>query len=269
MEATLLKRNTGTLYLCDSHMPSFIHKAVRLVFRRRHRSRTPAMDPEEMALLDEVKSYAVVLSQYIPYFNHLTDEQKERFIKRVYFFKSSKQFHFHELDEDEDKVKVLVSAAAVQLTFGLRKYLLSYFKDIHIVPDAYPIAGYQGLYIGHVQPRSIHLSWKHFLEGYKNDKDNINVAIHEMAHALEYDHFIHDSGIDPELRSDFEKFRTITGPSFVHILLGKPSYLRGYAYTNAREFWAVSVEAFFENPAELKAQMPELYRHVSEVLNQG
>jgi Mlc titration factor MtfA (ptsG expression regulator) len=34
------------------------------------------------------------------------------------------------------------------------------------------------------------------------------------------------------------------------------------------EFWAVSVEAFFENPGGLRKNMPDLYEALSRVLNQ-
>jgi Mlc titration factor MtfA (ptsG expression regulator) len=35
-----------------------------------------------------------------------------------------------------------------------------------------------------------------------------------------------------------------------------------------QEFWAVNVEAFFENPAALKGNMPELYGTLCDILNQ-
>lgn len=89
-----------------------------------------------------------------------------------------------------------------------------------------------------------------------------------MAHALEYEHFIKGAEMDIEFRNDFEKYRQLTGPLFINVLLGKPSYLRNYAYTNMREFWAVTVEAFFENPNEFKKEMPALYKRVADVLNQ-
>lgn len=41
-----------------------------------------------------------------------------------------------------------------------------------------------------------------------------------------------------------------------------------YAATNFDEFWAVSVENFFENPFEFKEEHPELYRELCELLNQ-
>ncbi|MEJ0105339.1 MAG: hypothetical protein WDO19_23500 [Bacteroidota bacterium] len=60
---------------------------------------------------------------------------------------------------------VLISAAAVQLTYGLRNYLLPFFKDIYITADAYSTKAANDLYIGHVSPDGIYLSWKHFLKG--------------------------------------------------------------------------------------------------------
>jgi MtfA peptidase len=255
------------LNLAFCTMASIIHKIVRRLFRKVKPLSAEILPAEEVLLLKEVEGYAAIISACIPYFNQLTSKEKERFIKRVYFFKSCKSFHYIGLEE-KPEMAVLISAAAVQLTFGLRKYRLTYFKDINVLADAYAIPDYPGLYIGHVSPEGIYLSWKHFLEGYKNDTDNVNVAIHEMAHALEYENFISETGIDWDFRMDFEKFQEVTGPLFVHVLLGKPSYLRGYAYTNLREFWAVSVEAFFENPQALKDHMPHLYRIISEVLNQ-
>lgn len=248
-------------------MPSIIHKIVRRLFSKSKAVTAAPLPLEEEVLLKEIEGYEAIISAHIPYFNQLTDLEKQRFIKRVYFFKKAKTFHYVDILPNP-AMPILVSAAAVQLTFGLRKYRLTYFKDINILADAYAITDYPGLYIGHVSPQGIFLSWKHFLEGYKDDSDNINVAIHEMAHALEYENFISETGIDWDFRIDFEKFQSVTGPMFVHVLLGKPSYLRGYAYTNLREFWAVSAEAFFENPQVLKVQMPELYRLISEVLNQ-
>ena len=39
-------------------------------------------------------------------------------------------------------------------------------------------------------------------------------------------------------------------------------------FSNLHEFWAVSVEAFFENPKGLKENMPDLYEALCRVLNQ-
>lgn len=250
-------------------MPArIVRRIIRLVFTDNRRATSlPALEQEVEMLRQEIDFYHQVISRHIPYFNYLQPKEQMRFIQRTYYFLHSKQFHYHGLEATAE-MPVLISAAAVQISFGLRKYRLSFFRHIHVRADAYSIDEMPGLYIGHVAPRSIHISWKHFLHGYADESDNVNVAIHEMAHALHYENFLPDTQVDWDFRTAFEKFQQVTGPAFVEMWRGKPSYLRPYAYTNAQEFWAVTLEAFFENPHGLKKYMPQLYAMVSRVLNQ-
>ena len=197
----------------------------------------------------------------------MSEELKKKFLERVYQFKSIKNFHFLGITEQAE-IPILISAAAVQLTLGLEKYELPFFKDIYITADAYKSGDATELYVGHVAPDGIYLSWKYFLQGFSDEKDNVNVAIHELAHALAHERFIQESGVDWDFRTDFAKFSEQSGPEMIKWLMSRKSYLRPHAFTNFQEFWAVSVEAFFENPAEFKRQMPELYGSLSGVLNQ-
>jgi Mlc titration factor MtfA (ptsG expression regulator) len=225
--------------------------------------------PEEPEISDELLShYSFVIGSVFSYFNDLPHESKVKFVKRVYQFKSNKKFHFVGI-ENKDDIAILVSASAVQVTFGLKNYMMSYFKDIYILADAYQMDNEEELYIGHVAPNGIYLSFKHFLYGYSQKNDNVNVAVHEMAHALLYNNFFAQyGGTDSHFRLNYEKFSSSTGPILANVIANRRSYLRSYAFSNLHEFWAVSVEAFFENPAGLKENMPELYDALSRVLNQ-
>jgi hypothetical protein len=49
---------------------------------------------------------------------------------------------------------------------------------------------------------------------------------------------------------------------------GKRNLLGEYAAVNYHEFWAVSVETFFENPVCLKHELPELYQAMVSLLLQ-
>lgn len=247
-------------------MASLITKILKQLFSKKTIPAEQATYEEEM-LLHTVMEYSRIISQFIPYFTTLSSSEKQRFIKRTWYFRNSKIFHYIGLEE-KSEIPVLVSAAAVQLTFGLRRYKLGYFKHIYIMPDAYQFEKPGDLYIGHVSPKGIYLSWKHFLQGYENAADNVNVAIHEMAHALEYNNFMDHADADPKFRADFQLFPVVYGPAIAHMITTRRSYLRSYAYTNIREFWAVSVESFFENPAALKSAMPELYYVICEILKQ-
>ncbi len=216
---------------------------------------------------NEIQQYHSIIYPYIPYYQQLDDAGKLKFIDRAWKYRQSKQFHFLHMPE-ETIAPILISAAAVQLTFGLDKYQMDYFEDIYILPDAYSYPQSEELFIGHVAPDGIYLSWKHFLQGYADVSDNVNVAIHEMAHALQHNFFMEKAGVDPEFETDFEKLPPLYGPALARVMVNKRCYLRSYAYTNIQEFWAVSVEAFFENPQGLKDNMPALYNVIGNILNQ-
>ncbi len=247
-------------------MQSFLRK-LNSVFARGS-SHARATHPEEVAVPDDIyDNYSFVIGSLFTYFNDLSAEQKQRFVKRVYQFRAGKKFHFIGLENNED-IAILVSASAVQVTFGLRNFMLAHFKDIYVLADAYHMDNDEELYIGHVAPEGIYLSWKHFLYGYSHKNDNINVAVHEMSHALLYNNFFAQYGMDSHFRLNYEKFSSSTGPILADVITNRRSYLRSYAFSNLHEFWAVSVEAFFENPKGLKENMPDLYDALVRVLNQ-
>lgn len=221
-------------------------------------------DVDEMTF----NNYSFVIGSVFSYFNDLPQESKRKFIERVHRFRLQKKFHYIGLEKNEDTA-ILVSSSAVQVTFGLKNYQLSYFKDIYILADAYHMDNDDELYIGHVAPDGIYLSWKHFLYGYSYKNDNINVAVHEMAHAVLHNNFFAQYGAaDSHFRLNYEKFSTSTGQILADVITRRRSYLRSYAFSNMHEFWAVSVEAFFENPEGLKENMPDLYDALCKVLNQ-
>ena len=211
--------------------------------------------------------YSNLINLYIPYYKQLPEDLKKKFLQRTWHFRNIKSFHCVGMTEQAE-IPILISAAAVQLTLGLEKYELSFFKDIYITPDAYKAEGKEEIFIGHVSPTGIYISWKYFLQGYNDATDNVNVAIHELAHALAHENFMDEAGVDADFRTDFAKFSEVSGPVLARTLTRGNSYLRPYAFTNFQEFWAVSVEAFFENPAALKKNLPELYASLCNVLNQ-
>jgi hypothetical protein len=213
-------------------------------------------------------NYSFVIGSLFSYFNELPKHLKYRFVSRVHEYKQSKNFHFIGLEKNEDST-ILVSASAIQVTFGLKNYRMQHFSDIYILADAYRMDDDEELYIGHVAPEGIYLSWKHFLYGYTHKGSNVNVAVHEMSHALLYNNFFAPfGGIDKNFRLNYERFSSTTGPIFADVITKRRSFLRSYAFSNLHEFWAVSTEAFFEDPRGLKEHMPDLYEALCRVLNQ-
>ena len=224
------------------------------------------VNPPDTSITIE-SEYSSIISLYISYFNELPDEGKKRFLERTIHFRSIKHFSYIGMDERRE-IPILISAAAVQITFGFEKYELPFFKNIYVTPDAYQRTGEKEIFVGHVSPEGIFISWKYFLQGYTDSTDNVNVAIHEMAHALEHENFINDTDVDSSFRAEFTKFSSVSGPLFASAVVNRRSYLRDYAFSSMQELWAVSVEAFFEDPSGLKRSLPQLYGTLCDILNQ-
>ncbi len=213
-------------------------------------------------LLDEV------LTKRFPYYQHLDDADRAKFVQRIKKFISLKTFVIHD-NCGYKEMPILISATAIQISFGLDKYLLPHFNVFNIYPKeflgTYPFFRFL---LGNVSGNTINLSWKNFMEGYTFPSDGQNVGIHELAHALYYQTFIVEKHIDKKFKDTFIDFDNHGNKVYdLEKKAGKGLYT-SYAMKDFQEFWAESVEIFFEKPIQMKAIYPNLYAAISDLLNQ-
>jgi Mlc titration factor MtfA (ptsG expression regulator) len=209
-----------------------------------------------------------ILSRRSPYFNSLNKLQQDKFTERLDAFMKTKTFKTHDTRGFRE-MPVLISAAAIQVSFGLEEYLLPQFEFIHIYPEEFINTDSSDHFLeGNVSGRSINISWKHFLEGFLYPDDGDNVGLHEMAHAYYYQNFISRENIDPDFVSRFPQYNNTANK--VLALEKKPGndLFADYGLRNFQEFWATSVELFFEKPADLNNTYPDLYEVLKRLLNQ-
>lgn len=211
--------------------------------------------------------YHSVISRHFSYYNRLNLEEQRKFLFRTYQFQQAKNFHYIEVEATAE-MPILVSAAAVQLTFGLDQFKLGYFEDIFILRDDYHYGFYSRPFMGHVDQTGIYLSWDNFIKGIKGETRHCNVGLHEMGHALAYVNFITRTDEDKHFKKEFHNFSKVARPIFTSMQEGHKNLLGDYAATNYHEFWAVSVEIFFENPVLFRHEMPLLYEAMVRLLNQ-
>lgn len=226
-----------------------------------------AFSISEDELKQELEEYRQYIVPHFSYFNELTDLGKERFLQRVFWFRRKKQFHYERVLA-EPQMPVLISACAVQITFGLRKYRMPYFKHIYILPDQYTYGLNTQPWQGHVNRQGIHLSWKHFMHGYKVHGDRYNVGLHEMAHALVYVNFLGTFGRDRYFTEQFVQYKQKAESMLPALKKMNCNLFTPQAAHNYHECWAESVELFFENPLELYQHYPDLYNLIKALLNQ-
>jgi len=211
--------------------------------------------------------YHSIVSRYIKYYNRLSLEEQRKFLFRTHLFKKSRRFHYIEVNESAE-MPILISAVAVQLTFGLEKYMLDYFNDIFILKDDYHYGFYSRPFMGHVDQSGIYLSWDNFIKGISGQTPYCNVGLHEMGHALAYVTFITETEEDKHFKKEFKNFSKVARPIFADMQGGNRNLLGEYAAVNYHEFWAVSVETFFENPVCMRLDLPELYQAMVDLLRQ-
>ena len=209
-----------------------------------------------------------VLSK-VDFYQRLTLRQKKYFEHRVATFIRSYQFYGNASMEVTDEMKVSIASSAVMLTFGMRFYLFTNFDKIIIYPDSYHSTITSVHHNGEFNPKArvIVFSWKHFQEGILVEDNNLNLGLHEFAHAL---HFQSKkiANISLLLFADmYQKIMAdVQNPRNKNRLVGS-GYFRDYAFTNNYEFIAVLLEHFFETPREFKSQFPELFEKVRKMIN--
>ncbi|RZJ63789.1 MAG: hypothetical protein EOO45_20175 [Flavobacterium sp.] len=216
-------------------------------------------------------AHVALLNNEFNFYRNLTPRRKGYFRHRVATFMVHYRFVGAGGLTVTDEMKVRIAAVSVMLTFGMRRYLYRVFSRIIIYPDVFPSRSDDNFHKGEFNPaaKAIVFSWKHFLEGLQHDSDNLNLGLHEFAHALHFDSLRKQRrGSSAAIYKD--------GFNNILVYLGKPSnrqqlidagYLREYAYTNQHEFVAVVLEYFFETPDEFRQRLPELHEIVKRMIN--
>jgi Mlc titration factor MtfA (ptsG expression regulator) len=225
----------------------------------------PAWNGEVSA--DEILRYESYLDNF-SYYKRLSETGRARFMNRLIEFMYDKRWEGWEgLEITEDK-KVYISASAIQLTFGIEHYVFAHFHTIRIYPKAYYYKLTDQYFKGGTSESGVvSLSWKHFVQGYEDPDDKLNLGLHEWAHALKID-LASEDDFDSRFIHYFENWEAVSYPEFRKMHKGEPSFLRSYAGTNMHEFFAVCIEHFFEVPNEFNLYLPNIYRHLCLLLNQ-
>ena len=210
-----------------------------------------------------------ILRQKFQFYKKLSEKHKIYFHHRLATFIDSYKFIPREDFQMNMEAETLISATYVMLTFGMRRYIINSFDKIIVYPEIYYTTQSGEYYKGEFNPRlkAVVFSWKDFVSGYEIDNDNLNLGIHEFSHAIHCHSLRSDDGSSLAFKKQFEIInRELNNPATRQRLIDSP-YFRIYAYTNAFEFIAVIIEHYFETPEEFKKEFPELFNHVSKMLN--
>ena len=185
-----------------------------------------------------------------------------------------------ELDDD---IRVTIASTAALLLFRLPYPRFTKLVRVLVYPDTFvPVKApsRHDAVIAEPNPAlgeawidgMVVLSWADILQNAANHPDEGNVILHEMAHILDAEDGRFDGTPlldEPSqgdawariLERDFDRQRAAFDA-------GDEGPLRDYAATNHGEFFAVATEAFFCEPARLRAELPDLYEQMRRFFRQ-
>jgi len=218
-----------------------------------------------------------ILLKHVSFFATLPEDQKQRFRDELRVFISEKRITGIKTDVDET-TRVLAASSAIIPIFGFSSWEWNQIREILIYPMRFSedfAMGDDGGHstLGMVGSGAMNgvmiLSKPDLLSGFRNPRDKRNVGIHEFAHLVDKADGVIDGvpgvGLD---RQAVEPWLALMHREMQRIRAGQ-SDIDPYGLTNEAEFFAVVSEYFFERPALLQRDHPELYDMLEKIFQQN
>jgi Mlc titration factor MtfA (ptsG expression regulator) len=214
------------------------------------------------------------LEERVTYYGNLPAEEKKRYEDDIEIFIAENTITGVDGVEITREIELLVAATAVRLVFRRPEWEYRDFGEILVYPGGFrpdgsystDVSGNEGYAAGMVHSQGgVILSLPHLLRSFDHPDDGFNVGYHEFAHVLDG---TRPDGVPDELRlGSYQPWIEVMQKEFEKVHKHR-SVLRDYAGTNPAEFFAVSVETFFEKPHKLRERAPDLYNQLSVFFNQ-
>ena len=231
------------------------------------------------------KTWLKLIQHHLVFFRRLSAEDRSELLGHVQVFLAEKRFEGCGGFAITDEVRVTIAAQACLLLLHRRTDYFPQLLTILVYPLTYTAEetrqvgehlweegtvsrlGETGRRMG-----SLVLSWGAVKHAAADPSDGKNVVLHEFAHQLDFENDAADGvpGLATReqqlawadvMRSEYESLRAADES-------GVPTLLDTYGATNPTEFFAVSVEAFFEQPRALRAHHPKLYAELRTYFHQ-
>lgn len=215
------------------------------------------------------EAWRAILEEWVGYYRDLDEAARRRFEDEVRWFVDEQVITGPRGAAVDDELKVLVAASAVVVVFGRPGFRYPKLRDIVIYDRAFDEAYADGGNIlGMVHGQGpILFSARALRQGFRGEQDGHHVGYHEFAHVLDFDQGRADGVAGFMPWASVQPWLKVMHDETARVRRGR-SVLRRYASKNEAEFFAVATEMFFEKPAKLKAEHPELYALLRDTYGQ-
>jgi MtfA peptidase len=237
-----------------------------LVVQRRQRQRALAFPV----------AWRRILRRRVPLVSRLPTHLQLRLKRHIQVFIAEKPFIGCQGQEITDEVRVTIAAQACLLLLGHETPdFFPRLKEILVYPGAFVVDREQALGAGVVREQRqalsgeswsqgrVVLSWADAMAGAADPHDARNVVVHEFAHQIDQDDGTANGRPwrpTPALR---RRWQLVMDTAFQRLQHTPSTVIDAYGATDPAEFFAVVSEVFFERPADLAAEAPEVYREFS------
>ena len=231
------------------------------------------------------KKWLSLIQRHVVFFHRLSASDRAELLGHIQVFLAEKRFEECGGFAITDEVRVTIAAQACLLLLHRRTDYFPGLLTILVYPLTYMVEekrqvgehvweegtvsrlGETGRRMG-----SLVLSWGAVKHGAADPSDGKNVVLHEFAHQLDFENDAADGVPGLAAREQQLAWAAVMRAEFASLRAadesGIPTLLDTYGATDPAEFFAVSVEAFFEQPHALRARHPKLYTELQKYFRQ-
>jgi MtfA peptidase len=229
--------------------------------------------------------WLATIKRNVAFFHRLSARDQSELLGHVQVFLAEKRFEGCDGLEITDEIRVTIAAEACLLLLHRKTDYFPRLLTILVYPSTY-VAEERRHVHGHVWQEgkmarlgetgrwldAIVLAWDAVKSGAAHPSDGKNVVLHEFAHQLDYENHAEDGAPALETREQQLSWQEVMQSEFASLRAaddtGIPTLLDTYGASEPAEFFAVSVEAFFEQPCALRAHHPRLYAELQNYFHQ-
>jgi MtfA peptidase len=226
-----------------------------------------------------------LLQRHVVFFHKLPGSDRFELLDHIQVFLAEKRFEGCGGFTISDEVRVTIAAQACLLLLHRDTDYFPHLVTILVYPLTYMAEEERQIgehvwqegtvsRLGETGRRmgSLVLSWGAVKHGAADPADGKNVVLHEFAHQLDYENGAADGVPGLATREQQLAWSEVMRSEFASLRAADETGIRTlldtYGATDPVEFFAVSVEAFFEQPRALRARHPRLYAELQNYFNQ-
>jgi Mlc titration factor MtfA (ptsG expression regulator) len=231
------------------------------------------------------REWRTIITRNVRFFSHLPARDQRELLEHVQVFLAEKRFEGCGGLKLNDEIRVTIAAQACLLLLHRGTDYFPHLVTILVYPSHYVVEGThrleghvweegESVRLGHTGSHldSMVLAWDAAKEGASDPADGKNVVLHEFAHQLDFENHATDGTPALATRKQQLAWAEVMRTEFAKLraadVTGIPTLLDTYGASNAAEFFAVAVEAFFEQPCALRAEHPRLYTEFRKFFRQ-